>query len=553
MSKTAYTLPVFTVPVNPKSNRGADEPRVIVTSDTHYWWPYDEDGKAYSCWCAIDYLGGLDYHKRIQLMIDSLIAEYNTAESFDCVIFDGDMTFNDPMFKNPLQSWPDGEPCRDKNGEIVSFDNWNTVEEFAKLYLSQLTDAGIPWFAVYADHENISDETWYEIFGYEKNYILEVGGVAFICCDAFDYDLHANLGKEPFHLTADLHYDYRVAVEEYLKSEHIRDAYMVSHYPMEYPNYLHVFGNEKVSGVFAGHTHDNFLKSWYEKPMMQTGHFWMGGAQNTNTSNGVKAYIPITEDFVTVALPMNGKGYYELQKVVETATKLSVNGLLVSAVGTPDFITAGDSTYYLFGYYGTTGVYKNLNGSDFYYVDGDGELSSIEQFSFTYNVGTLCFLWDNLVYGKESNVSLDVCTVYAKYRKVDGSYGIVYKEKNAMSFYAYDGEAFRKIEKFDFIKTPRFTVQYMHGSGTAFQVYDCYYGATGNPWSFRAFEVANNGDGSYFSESYLIVPEFDYGTSISQCATYQPFYQHYLRVRPSDMGGLIDRTYWSKGEDQTNN
>ena len=185
-----------------RTGRKKNAIRVVVASDTHYFWPSDD--------YFFNGLGGrttsdMSYHCRAERLVENLLAEWRTDDSFDALILNGDLTFNDPIFKGKHET--------------------NAVEEFNRLYLSRLRAVGIPVFAVYGGHDFTGDDEWRDIFGHGKNYILEIGDTAFVCCDTFNFEHHKrnnpnyrSVETEEFQKIADIPDDFftrRLSVSRY--------------------------------------------------------------------------------------------------------------------------------------------------------------------------------------------------------------------------------------------------------------------------------------------------------------------------------------------------
>lgn len=542
--RMTYTLPVYEEEINPNSNRDGNDIRVVILSDTHYFWPVDpETGKSYAVW-GIENTGpaGFTYEERAQAMVDAILAEWETEDSFDALVINGDLANNDPVFKNPLNSYPDGDPVLDKNGVPVSFDHVNTLEEFATSYIAQLEDAGIPVYVTYGGHDYVDDETWYSIFGKEKNCILKVGDVAFVLADTFDYEAHSP--GDDYQSLSDLHEHFVAGTLEYVASDAIGDAYIIAHTTVNLPHFNRLTDDPHVTAILAGHTHETSVSQYRSKPVLQTGHFYFGGCFNTNNGNGMKYYVPLTNDGFAVNVAQNGIGYYELKDLVKTEERLLVGENPVKAADTPALLHIDGTTYYHFGQ-GTDGtnVYKRLDSDDFYYVNDDGALLRLDCFGFTGYVNTAALLFTDVVCGEMTDGNgTELFGVFEE----NGTAYRIYKDTGNMDFYAEKNGVFYEIESLSLVFTPDFDC-FVRNSATetACQYGRGYLGVTGNPWSFRVFEVSEDNE-IYTTESYIVYPAEDYGISSLQGASYGAYRQPYLRIRPSDIPGLCDRSYWKK-------
>ena len=379
-----YVLPVFEEQVKTNAERDASEFRVLVVSDTHYNWPFDE----YNSWGitgAGKIGGGFTPQAKAQLIVDSLIAEYNTKESFDLVILNGDICFNDPAFN------------RDQT--------FNTVEEFNRLYLSQLSDAGIPYYAVYGGHDYMNDEVWKNVFGYEKDYILTIGDAAFIITSNFVCN------PEDYQSMKDTEAHFAALANQYLADhDEIRHAYIVTHH---YPysnnkNLVSLVQNEKVEAIYCAHTHyDTADLTYYGKPILYCGHWSHGeGFNQKHWGHGLTNYIPYGSNFVSVMAGVGNEGYYNLKSVVVGSELLKdANGNTVTVKRDQngyylDFTVDG-KTYYLFANYKVNGVkkcvFKSMTEDAFYVVNDNATLTKLTSFAFEYTNNSPYFLLENIV------------------------------------------------------------------------------------------------------------------------------------------------------------
>ncbi len=542
--RITYTLPIYEETVNPDSGRGENDIRVVVMSDTHYFWPVNEEtGESYSIWGIVNTgPAGFTYEERAQAMVDAVLAEWESEEGFDVLVINGDLANNDPVFKNPLNSYPDGTPVLDKNGNSVSFDYINTLMRFAEDYLSQLWEAGIPVYVTYGGHDYVDDETWYDIFGCEKNAVLKIGDTAFVLCDTFDYEAHSP--GEDYQSQSDLHADFVAGVTAYLESDAITDAYIVAHYLIDRPYFNRLTDHPRITAMFTGHTHDTAVGFYRGKAMLQTGHFYFGGCFNTNNGNGMKFPVPLTEEEFAVNVAVNGIGYYELKDLVKTAEGLTVNGKAVLVEGSPAFLQVGDETYYHFGQTSDgTKVYKLLSGDRFYCTDSTGALTRLDGFGFAGLVNDVSLLFTDVVLGMEIDGSgTESLGVYEE----NGRLYRICKDVSNMELYAEKDGVFYEVEALSLVFTPAFECFVLNSTtATVGQYGRGYLGVTGNPWSFRVYETVT-ADGVRSSESYIVYPAEEYAASTIQGATYGAYRQPYLRMRPSDIPGLFDRSYWKK-------
>ena len=665
-----FELPVYEVPHNSNSNRDEDEYRVIIASDTHYYWPSDDydynklEGETTS---------GVNFPVRAQMFIDNIIAEWNTPESFDALIINGDLCMNDPDFNAPV------------NGV-----KRNAIAEYKRLYLDQLTAAGIPWFVVYGGHDFLSDAEWLALFGTPKNFIVKAGESVYVCCDVFDFDYH--LANNPdydaanpdptvlgaFQSYADIHEDFRLAAQGYLaKTEgNYECAWIVSHTAHRYYNFVELTRDSHVTGNIVAHTHYAYAYSEIEsKPALHTVHNYFSGCPNLlYTGNAWQQFIPHTLENFNALVGVYGDAFYRMSGVtLGTTYPTDASGNKIRAAidseGYYTFTLGNDCMYYVFGQYTesdtTKYIYKDLTGTKLYGIDGSGYLVELAAYSFTWKHGETPVTWlSDMTLGSEyatyngsyvyatkdergryvttsafsdTTAYYDLVGIYddggtvryiynlrgtwsyytpdtadgnkllklSNYEKsgttdatsglavfsvieleTDGDHGNIYAyDKNGNVVTATtDGGAFVSfsvtVEKelyryvlYGVHRADDGSLTYVYKNNETVDLYavsadgrlvklDDYTYArsammssaqapkdlsfTGNPWGTRVIERTNNDDGSTLIEGYVIYWSGDYGTFHWGGAQSDDFSQTYLRVRPSDMGGVTDRTYWSE-------
>ncbi len=274
-------MTVFSIPVHSKT-RSISEGRVIFLSDAHYG--------------SFGGVGGYSDVERTAIMIDRLIEEYNTDRSYDAVVFVGDTVSanHDLLLK------------RAEKGSADFSDEEETavVRAWKDTYMSRLERENIPCFYVNASHDALYGDNFKNVFGYENNYVLEVGDVAYICVDSYagprmETTLETTAMDIPDAFLSD--------VTAYLSGDTVREAYVVSHYPFPKENMKALCAHEKVRALLAGHSHYNTIDQFLDKPLIQTGHFSRAYTRMVTYGLGFKPFVPLNDSTVEMTLDEDGR------------------------------------------------------------------------------------------------------------------------------------------------------------------------------------------------------------------------------------------------------
>jgi len=232
--------------------------------------------------CHLDYFDGVagySSRERNKLMCDALM-----RADADAVIYAGDMTFRNSKSGLPLDS----------------------IYEWKSIAYDPLCDK-TQVFALNASHDSMTADEFYTVFGYEHNYAVFHGDVAYICLDTFAGERDNTHQTMPSDIDAETLKD----ALEIAHREGIKAAFVVCHFPSDGENLLKLMNDERIIAVFAGHTHDNFITTvsaaiasirtpLYEckKTLVQTGHFSRAHTKRIHDGCGFKQFVPM----------MNGDG-----------------------------------------------------------------------------------------------------------------------------------------------------------------------------------------------------------------------------------------------------
>ena len=276
MPKTAHDLEIFAVPIRSKTRR-TGESRIIFLSDSHYYY--------------FEGIGGYSSSRRHALMVDALIREFQTEKSFDAVVFLGDTVHNDHYLAEIRAKH------MAKYGTLDTFCIADTtvaekIVEWRDTYMARLKNAGIPAFYVNASHDSLSPDLFYNLFGYENNYVLLADDIAYLICDTYAGKRDERLQT----LGSDIPDDFYKKCVELLLDDRIKEAYVACHYINEGSNLCNLIAEKKVRGTIVGHSHYNEALTFQDKPLLQTGHFSRANTVMLTWGLGFTPFVPIAED-----------------------------------------------------------------------------------------------------------------------------------------------------------------------------------------------------------------------------------------------------------------
>ena len=242
--KPTVTTPALTTPAKTEDTTPEDkELRVLISSDIH-------------C-TTLQTWYGTSYRKRMQHWVDTVLKEHQ-EKPFDLVVINGDIS---------LDYWING-------GSVISRD-LSTSKIFIDDYLSQLPEE-LPVFVIPGNHEQYSDEDWFEITGNHRKGYLEVGGTLFVFLDNFSGNLDPTVHHDGVYTRTDVAF-----IEEAMAAHPDSDVYLIAHHfntdseGVAFRKLLKE--NDRIKGLFAGHTHKTAIielgAAWGNKTIAQTGNF----------------------------------------------------------------------------------------------------------------------------------------------------------------------------------------------------------------------------------------------------------------------------------------
>ena len=230
--------------------------RVIIVSDNHYR--------------SFGGIGGYTDAERQDILMNSLIEAYtDPTRTFDCVIFNGDMT--------------------NQNYALQKGTGEEQEKDFETLYRARLTEAGIPSFCINASHDSLYEDEFYEIYGHAKNYVVLVGKTAYLCIDTYNGERDSSMQTQ----MSDIPYDLMREYERLLAHEYVKEAVIVCHSPTNQKNFARLLSNEKVLATVSGHTHNSEVVTEQGKPLLQTGHFSRAYTKMVTHGLGFSAFAPV--------------------------------------------------------------------------------------------------------------------------------------------------------------------------------------------------------------------------------------------------------------------
>ena len=243
-------IPFVVTAATQENSNGDNNYRVLLSSDMHY---------------SIDrYMGayyGVTNDDRLQLWVDSIKKEHERLP-INLLIIPGDVSF---------------DHC-DSRGTVTQAGQ-STVDTFVERYVSQLPDE-IDVFIMPGNHDAWTNANWVAKTGYNREGYLTLGDNLFIMIDTFD---NPNSMEDNYGTGANMTYQQiDVAwVQSVMALYPTHDVWLVSHY-FNYNSESRAFknlvkNNDRVMGLFAGHTHQSELISlgadYGNKVIAQTGTF----------------------------------------------------------------------------------------------------------------------------------------------------------------------------------------------------------------------------------------------------------------------------------------
>jgi len=197
------------------------------------------------------------YKVRMQHWTDTIKKEHK-ENPIDLLIINGDIS---------LDYWVHGGSVINKGKGTSSF--------FVDEYLSQLPGE-IEIFILPGNHEQYSDEDWLKITGNHRSGYTVIGGRLFIFLDNFRGNLDPKNHHDGVYLNTDVKY-----IEDLMAENPDLDVYLVAHYfdtsaeSAEFKKLVRE--NDRIKGLFAGHTHKSGVielgEEWGNKTIAQTGNF----------------------------------------------------------------------------------------------------------------------------------------------------------------------------------------------------------------------------------------------------------------------------------------
>ena len=302
-------------PVEPEPEPEPEAPtyRILIASDTH-------------CTDLLEWYG-LTNEDRMELWYDSVMAEHE-RQPFDLIIINGDISLDT------------------HNGETCYTKGYSTSEIFMEDYVSELPK-NVPVFVLAGNHETQYDEDWVDMTGNSRQCTAVVGNNTLIMLDSFEAAI--GMADGPY-TQANVAY-----IKEQMDAYPENNVYLVAHtFPIdegmgsESAEFRELLCDERVIGLFGGHTHLNTLVQYNEtcgnKIQAQTGNFsYTNGSYDTafwgfrdlviTEDSAISSYIQVECDVV-----LNGEERHYDRKLTE----------VVDFLNPPNFgeYTAADGTVY---------------------------------------------------------------------------------------------------------------------------------------------------------------------------------------------------------------
>ncbi|MBO5273998.1 MAG: metallophosphoesterase [Clostridia bacterium] len=218
------------------------EYRVLLTSDIH-------------CTDLMTWYGVSD-HDRLQHWVDTVLAEHK-AQPFDLILIGGDVSLDYHDLKTPYDK------------------GIFTTTIFREQFLSQLPK-DIPVRLIPGNHEQFTHKDWLEVTGFERQNYALLGDNLFIMLDSYNTRLSRVYDELETYANTDVAY-----IKSLMEQYPTHKVWLYSHYfDMEKESdefCALVAGNDRVKGLFMGHTHRSTViplgEAYKNKTIAQTGNF----------------------------------------------------------------------------------------------------------------------------------------------------------------------------------------------------------------------------------------------------------------------------------------
>ena len=232
--------------------------RVLLISDMHYTTEETPaemkqiDPTVNTSVAAGDAFGHTQREK-IDLLREAILAEHEKAP-LDGVLVLGDLSIDDYDFRN----LPD-----------------NYCRRFREEVMDRLP---CPAWALAGNHDSYPDEAWREVFGYDRQFAVEIGGSVFIMADTFAATPARGASGSPY---MPLDVDFLRGVAERHPDQPL---YLCAHHIKESGEGEEAMAWVKASPtvcMFRGHTHHDGIvatgERWGQKPLIDIGGYAYNG------------------------------------------------------------------------------------------------------------------------------------------------------------------------------------------------------------------------------------------------------------------------------------
>ena len=212
--------------------------RVVLLSDTHYT---TEDSTENTAPLASGSLFGHTQAERIQFALQDVTAFKNKKGSLDAVMILGDLSTDDCGVRSL---------------------STNYVRKFKTDFVDPLSLLSVKSYALAGNHDCYTNAEWQEIFGYERQYVVEVAGAKFIMLDTFEEgdapdssgSIYTGIDEECYQFVkAELEQDFSGPI--FLCAHNFKMP--ISNDPMGEEFYTLLKQYPNVQCLFYGHTHKN--------------------------------------------------------------------------------------------------------------------------------------------------------------------------------------------------------------------------------------------------------------------------------------------------------
>ncbi|MBQ8186928.1 MAG: metallophosphoesterase [Clostridia bacterium] len=201
--------------------------------------------------------------------LEKMVKDVADAGHFDQLIVMGDVSLD-------FWAWNEG-------GSYLWNPSVSNTDHFMKTYMSRLPK---PSCIIPGNHEQYGAETWREITGCAREYVLETKSALFIMLDSFSGNLAPKENSDGTYLPVNCDF-----IEEAMTACPDKPVFLLSHYfdmARESERFKAILReNDRILAMMIGHTHRSAVLDAGEdtghKPILQCGNYSYSGEKEPKT------------------------------------------------------------------------------------------------------------------------------------------------------------------------------------------------------------------------------------------------------------------------------